>query len=217
MKLHPGLFTVAYVEALLATNDYVHVDEVKNEPNSHCDGCAAVVETLCQMSMTYCGRFLFFFRYPVGASVGPRVDLLELALAGKVKRIMFETYPGAKTCETWLCSDNIAVEGDIAFGHWAALYQPYGASVMPVVGIGNRVMGNGVNTTSPMNNCALDMMYLASMFDLIHRYGPWWAGVAVYGASEVVDHCSQYSVDTVIGNLHELMTWWPHGVAVNGV
>jgi hypothetical protein len=205
-KITPSEFTYSIVYNLLQYNDYVHVDEVKDEPNCRCDDCAGVVNQLCSHSAALCGRVLFFFRYPVGDSFGPRADLLVLAAQGKVKRIMFETYPGAKSPETWLNAVTIANRGSSDFSIWSSLYKTYGPSVVPVVGLGNRVGHNGA-----MNSCTLDMQYLASIFSLIHQYGPWWTGVAIYGASEVDNHCApSYTVQTVIERLHGYFSWWPH-------
>lgn len=198
-RLSPGDFTVAAVMALLQTgNDYVHVDEVKDEPGCLCELCAGVVEQICAIAPAKCGRFLFFFRYPPNDASRPitqQAAILRLAAEGKVRKIFFETYRGAIDPGPWLDAANIASHGAAAFSEWAATYKDYPLAVIPTVGL-----GNSGGPYVPMNRCADDMAYVRAMFALIQQKGAaLWDGVAIYGASKVKSGvCPQYSEADVI-------------------
>ena len=199
-RLKPWEFSAAAVAGLLASNDYVHVDEVKNETEGghdfRCDHCAAVVSSLCRSSPVFCNRALFFFRMDPGDSPAAfRGDLLALAAARQVRKIFFETYRGAPTnAGPYVDAVNIGHVGPASFAQWSRDYGAWSEHVQPTVGLGNDKAG----TYHPMNACPADMGYVHAVFTLIAQHVPWANGVAVYGASHVTGECApDYSVADV--------------------
>lgn len=179
---------------------YIHIDEVSYD--HPCPECASIIQQVGDAG--YPGRIIVFLRYSLsGIGLSDQKPIIDLAMKGYVRKLLFETYPSSNSqCPSYLCtstSGNAVTD----LNTWATVidnvYPGSNAVFAPTFGLRPGI---------ELDYCQNDLSAITSYFSAMHQYFPFWTGAAWFGAHECCACSGYYSYNDMAQHCAGLVSWW---------